>query len=299
MIIQGTETEMAAEQILQGLSEDFLQCSICMNRYQTPLMLPCLHSFCSNCLEKWKTTAAQRKHPLSCPTCRRHVQLPSTGVKGLPNNFLLTSLMERLDLVGKLSKEKSSNCDFCQNGKSSLFCIDCQLHLCATCQVGHSRIPGAGEHALIAAAKVSDASYWKEVTSKKPPRCGNHPQEKLRFYCTTCTTLVCRDCTILNHQGHKCCEAEQEVAEAKNSIEIHLKKNQSLVQSTQQGCEKLNKLIKLTETHKATLKSQIDNQYDKYVKILNAQRNVLYQELERVTEEKTKKITETLSLSKQ
>ncbi|KAJ8033557.1 E3 ubiquitin-protein ligase TRIM33 [Holothuria leucospilota] len=172
-------------------------------------MLPCLHSFCSGCLEKWKTTAGEQ--PLHCPTCRRHVQLPNTVIKGLPGNFLLTSLMERLDLVGKLSEGKSSNCEFCQNMTSVLFCVDCQLHVCVTCQVGHSRIPGASEHVVVASDKVSDVSYLKDLTAKKPPRCTDHLQEKLKFYCTTCSKLVCRDCTILSHQQYKRMEAEAKV----------------------------------------------------------------------------------------
>lgn len=33
--------------------------------------------------------------------------------------------------------------------------------------------------------------------------CPDHPEEKLRFLCVPCDRLVCRDCKLTDHEGHK------------------------------------------------------------------------------------------------
>ena len=33
--------------------------------------------------------------------------------------------------------------------------------------------------------------------------CGDHPEEKLRFVCVPCDTIVCRECKLTDHEGHR------------------------------------------------------------------------------------------------
>ncbi|KAJ8021086.1 Tripartite motif-containing protein 2 [Holothuria leucospilota] len=100
------------ENVLQRLNEDFVHCAICREPYKEPKMLPCLHSFCLQCLERWISHLGQS---LSCPTCRLTVDLPSTGIKGLPNNLFVISLTERLQEVRRILEEhQNRNCNICR-----------------------------------------------------------------------------------------------------------------------------------------------------------------------------------------
>ncbi|ESP02424.1 hypothetical protein LOTGIDRAFT_138472, partial [Lottia gigantea] len=57
---------------LHELSEDFLTCCICLDRYKNPKQLPCLHSFCRDCLSdhiKANDTGGLIAFP--CPECRK------------------------------------------------------------------------------------------------------------------------------------------------------------------------------------------------------------------------------------
>lgn len=38
--------------------------------------------------------------------------------------------------------------------------------------------------------------------NRKAMNCQLHSDEALKFYCTTCSCLVCCDCVILSHSGH-------------------------------------------------------------------------------------------------
>ncbi|KAJ8021082.1 Tripartite motif-containing protein 2 [Holothuria leucospilota] len=113
-----------AKYIITRLREDFVHCTICTEPHNEPKMLPCLHSFCLPCLERW----ARNNHSqsFSCPKCRRKVNLPRDGVCSLPHNFFLVSLMERLEEINRLSNEHQDyNCNICRNGNDTMFCLEC------------------------------------------------------------------------------------------------------------------------------------------------------------------------------
>ncbi|KAJ8033556.1 E3 ubiquitin-protein ligase TRIM56 [Holothuria leucospilota] len=277
-----------AQKIIHDLNEDFLHCSICMERFKKPVMLPCLHSFCFHCLKKCKRKI--RGKDFSCPVCRQHVDLPEKGVEGLPNNFFLSSLMERLKLVEKLTKETSSKCNFCRGDLGLLFCLDCQLHICSTCEITHTRIPGTGDHVIISSEKLTDEDYLKQIASTQTPRCDEHKEEKLRFYCKTCSQLICRDCTVVSHQGHECTKAENEASLAKERLQDLLEKSKEDSQEGLEIPERCEKSIKSLETQAAELLKEVDSQYNKCVKKLKSDRESLRKKIEKIKQRKRRPV---------
>lgn len=60
--------------------EDLTSCSICYEKFKTPRLLPCSHSFCHKCLCAHIVSSCEHKDvPLGfpCPLCR--VFIPSPG----------------------------------------------------------------------------------------------------------------------------------------------------------------------------------------------------------------------------
>ncbi|KAJ8032737.1 E3 ubiquitin-protein ligase TRIM56 [Holothuria leucospilota] len=191
-----------AENVIQSLSKDFVHCDICREPYNEPKMLPCLHSFCIQCLEQWARNTHAR--PLSCPTCRRTVDLPSTGVNGLPNIFFLVSLMERLEEAKQISKQdKYCNCNICRNKIGTMFCVDCKMHICQDCKGTHNQLTRSNDHPMIPSENLSDESYLQEVISTQTPYCKVHKEEKVYCYYTQCSQLACQKCATVVHQGHQ------------------------------------------------------------------------------------------------
>ena len=78
---------MADKQPSSGLLklEEQLTCPVCLDLYTNPKTLPCLHSFCQECLEglAQKREARGDTYYLSCPTCRQHTEVPREGVGAL------------------------------------------------------------------------------------------------------------------------------------------------------------------------------------------------------------------------
>uniref|UniRef100_A0A8C5R4S5 RING-type domain-containing protein n=1 Tax=Leptobrachium leishanense TaxID=445787 RepID=A0A8C5R4S5_9ANUR len=70
------------------------ECSICFSTYdnvfKTPLLLPCSHTFCMECLSK--LCVFKREHEtFCCPMCRAAVTIPPGGVPKLPPDMLVVS----------------------------------------------------------------------------------------------------------------------------------------------------------------------------------------------------------------
>eukprot|EP00058_Branchiostoma_floridae_P002395 XP_002587883.1 hypothetical protein BRAFLDRAFT_87270 [Branchiostoma floridae] len=127
------------EQIREELS-----CSICLELFTRPKVLPCQHTFCQDCLQDH----ASRKVPFQCPNCRQQVRLPRQGVAGLPDNIMAANMCERLQnqatLSGETRKQPQSGnrCSFHPSEKLKLYCKPCQVPLCVDCvEEGHDGHP--------------------------------------------------------------------------------------------------------------------------------------------------------------
>jgi len=69
-----------------------LICGICLELFEVPLLLPCGHSFCKNCIQGILTTASFRLFSSSppssfnCPFCQTRINAHNGRVDNLPIN---------------------------------------------------------------------------------------------------------------------------------------------------------------------------------------------------------------------
>ena len=62
-------------------------CKKCSKLYTDPRILPCLHSFCKNCI---KSLLIQRGSKICCPSCKTTSPIPKKGVEAIPQNAQLS-----------------------------------------------------------------------------------------------------------------------------------------------------------------------------------------------------------------
>ncbi|XP_066294838.1 tripartite motif-containing protein 2-like [Branchiostoma lanceolatum] len=93
--------------VLNKISDEMIVCNICFETYNRPKVLPCLHTFCMDCLARLTAskTAKSPKGKLTCPMCREETPLPKNGVKGLRDNFFVSNLCQILHA----EKERTRN----------------------------------------------------------------------------------------------------------------------------------------------------------------------------------------------
>ena len=65
-----------------------------MSMLVTPRMLPCLHTFCEQCIHNIVHSGDTR-----CPSCRNIFVLPEAGLVGFPRNFIVDDLILNMTRV--------------------------------------------------------------------------------------------------------------------------------------------------------------------------------------------------------
>ncbi|XP_025094556.1 RING finger protein nhl-1-like [Pomacea canaliculata] len=89
-----TEMSYSAEHI-----QRLLQCSVCLDRFKQPKLLPCQHTFClSPCLEG---LVDRLTRIVRCPECRADHVVPRGGPSYFPNNLTIISFLELPPLQGE------------------------------------------------------------------------------------------------------------------------------------------------------------------------------------------------------
>jgi len=124
-------TARASMDPLQRLVSELSTCPICFEDFENAKVLPCLHTFCLQCLrDLWKDKTVGQRVP--CPVCRQLFTVPSGGLAALPNNFFLQSLME----VGRPSGDSpgGSPCDEHPDKRLERYCLECRVMICRKCQ---------------------------------------------------------------------------------------------------------------------------------------------------------------------
>ncbi|XP_066299430.1 tripartite motif-containing protein 2-like [Branchiostoma lanceolatum] len=188
---------MATKMASDDFDEQFLTCPVCMLHFRDPKILPCLHTFCKECLQDWAT----KQQPLECPTCRTQVSLPDQGVDGLRTNFYVNNLLDFA--AAKKGAEPGVPCQVCEGNVegSKSWCADCATLLCESCTAVHRKLPCSKDHEVTPEETLKAEEAISNFHRKR--HCDKHKKYELEFYCESCNALVCTACTVVDHRPGK------------------------------------------------------------------------------------------------
>ena len=88
--------------------QEQLTCPVCLSQFDSPKTLPCLHSFCLECIQQLPVDLEKGKYVISCPTCRKTAQVPNKGPADLPTAFVINSFIEIQEQLKKVFANDSS-----------------------------------------------------------------------------------------------------------------------------------------------------------------------------------------------
>ena len=277
--------------------KNMLECSICMDEFTDPRMLPCIHTFCFKCLEK----TGENKHSgssMSCPLCRKEFNIPETGIEGIQKNFFMESLMN----IHHLTTQDSNTvfCDACLEDsvdnipQAILFCIECKQRLCDGCCKAHRRAKLLKQHQLI---NLEDKVTIVQLTQNLVESfCSHHEKELIKMYCMDCKVVNCLVCQIECHQGHKGLSIGKVSEEFKLELEASIVKISSYFDKFGDEIMKLDKenqtVLEISKSLESDvlkrvtcIKNIIDQDADKLLKKIAAKKKSKLKEIETKKEE--------------
>ncbi|KAG9271369.1 tripartite motif-containing protein 45-like [Astyanax mexicanus] len=188
-------------------------CRVCSRLFREPKLLPCLHTFCADCIRQLETFSApgagggrsragaegpgRGQVPLTvlCPECDSEVDLPSSGVDGLTTDHLALDEV----LMETLLMERSVLCDLCSESDAGKRCEVCCLNLCDFCSQAHRRQKRTSSHSI---HSLEDLKSQGRLS--RPVLCSLHPGQELRLFCEPCDLAVCLECAAVFHRDHQC-----------------------------------------------------------------------------------------------
>ena len=193
---------MDIRQLFASLRKE-AECPLCLGTVNSPKTLPCLHSFCLECLDKHAGFARrQLQATIKCPVCQTSFQIPEgDSFKNLPASYHLNRLVDVLALKdGGKQTQKCSSCD--ENNTASSYCFVCQILLCSVCFEAHQRLKTTRGHRNVVIEKLNVQDVQELI--HRPAMCSQqyHENQPLEFYCEECKVLICQKCCIVSHNRH-------------------------------------------------------------------------------------------------
>lgn len=302
----------SSERITATVDARSVECPICLDKLQQPKSLPCLHSFCLECLRAYITKEmAGEKSVMTfpCPICRT-VTLPvdpTAPVKDWSRRFPTNSL------ILELFQETPSFCGPCKRKDNSdtpaeFWCKRMDSFFCLRCKTSHHDVI----HSDCGIVKATDISVHETQRKSLSPKCPKH-KKKTDLFCEDHLSLACAKCIAVDHRrcdsvftteeyndklrnGNQWQEKSGTLTDGVGDLEAWIKEVKA-----QQGSLTVDK--EQIEEKMANLRHQIDQQLDILQNEQREKLTVMYKEQEeklqgflQKSESMKKAITSTKSL---
>ncbi|KAK1800388.1 hypothetical protein P4O66_005625, partial [Electrophorus voltai] len=225
--------------VVQQIDKQFLVCSICLDHYHNPKVLPCLHTFCERCLQNY---IPPQSLTLSCPVCRQTSILPEKGVAALQNNFFITNLMEVLQRDPECSRPEA-------------------------CSMLES---------------VSAAA------AGKPLSCPNHQGTVMEFYCESCETAMCLDCTEGEHREHVTVPLRDVLEQHKAALKSQLDAIRNRLPQLAAAIELVSEISRQLMERKNEAVNEISGAFEELERALHQRKAALIADLDNICSSKQK-----------
>ena len=158
----------------------------------------------------------------------------------------------------------------CSRGKATAFCRQCVNFICDECVKSHKWMKLFARHAVSTLEELKQGGV-KELSVVDTPaqKCPDH-DEPLKIFCFDCKQLICRDCVMFEHAGHKSAYVKKAAPETRKKLAKHLSPLKNLLPD-------LSTAVNLVRATKQEIQAE--------GKLLEKQVNAMFQELHDILEQ--------------
>ena len=158
--------------------EKEITCLLCGDYFTDPTTLSCSHTFCRHCIMS-NLQKNKRKNIACCPICCEI--LSQNNVESIPINFNTEKLVEAFKR--ETETMKCGNCE--KEDTPVVWCIECNNSYCQDCNKIHEN--------------WKDFKLHQVLKLESPSETCNIHFKPMNFYCKTCNSVICQECTLKNH----------------------------------------------------------------------------------------------------
>ena len=264
--------------------EEQLTCPVCLDLYTNPKTLPCLHSFCEACIERFPQNKEGETCYLSCPTCRHRTELPGKGAGAFPVAFHVNNLKETYSLMKKVSDPQQVTCDNCTTANATGYCKDCSKFLCQKCMYAHKGWPPFASHQMMELSAVAaSASQLPSAKQEATPTCSSHGKP-LEIFCETCDEVICQHCTVRIHRDH-------EYDLVNDSYPKHCQKLEECLSPVKGKMEDVKKVLSKIAEREGEIRERGEGVLEEIHEMVEEMMNVLRESKRKLSEE-AKRVTD-------
>ena len=262
-----------------------ITCTVCQGHYQQAKLLPCNHYYCGTCIEK--LAERSRGKPFDCPECRKETRLPPGGVAELQSAFFVERMKDMYAKMAKAEGKIETVCEQCAiGGKSVAFCRQCAEFICSDCVRSHQILKVFAGHVVASLEDLKRGGVRNIPLKEAPtPKCSEH-DKSLKIFCFDCDRLICRDCTIIDHNGHNFTFLKKCASECRKTLRDSL----APLQKVQAGIAGAEKTLISEEAKMDTQKNEvckcIEESFEKLKAVLEQRKAELVKRTSTLAQEK-------------
>ena len=252
--------------------EEEITCSICGDLFTDPKTIPCLHTFCKQCIEKSIESNKKMASIVCCPLCR--APLPRDDMSSVPTNFTINRLVEIFGKRKNTGKILQMKCDNCENESPAItWCAECETSLCQQCNNTHKTWKAFKSHSTVPVEEFVKNPKLVLSTPEKPEACKSHSKQALDLYCKTCSSLICRDCTLKDHprENHDFDFIDDVVDEEREKIKQATAPLKRLLEQVRNGIKRIEESETEIDIESEANRRKIRGVYDEVYKLLKQQ----------------------------
>ncbi|KAK3598934.1 hypothetical protein CHS0354_036249 [Potamilus streckersoni] len=209
----------------QVLSEG-LNCPLCQKVFKSPRRLPCLHSFCQDCLHSHisKTTCVNESvKQFFCPICR-NVSISKDEIT--TDKWVLLFPLNTIALFVLIESKVKVKlvCNVCQTedvtSPAEDICIVCEEALCGHCSKVHRRSRLLTTHTVV---KIEELPRKHDIVMRNHAvfHCNEHTHNPVELFCTAHETVLCTGCFFDSHTN--CSNVVKLIKETPNISDLLLR----------------------------------------------------------------------------
>ena len=191
--------------------------------------------------------------------------------------------------LSKVHGKVEAMCESCSGDKAEAFCRQCEEFICAECVRLHQKLKIFAGHKTVSLDELKQGGAKDIVVPEASLKMCEKHDEQMKIYCFDCSSLICRDCIIKDHNGHN----HEFIKEAAPKVKKELFEQ---LDPLKKVCVNLSHAVGEINITKSEVKVQVDVSNESIKNSFNELRQILANREQELLKETTAKGAQKLDL---